>query len=205
MNGDFLETIRVTDGIFHLLPLHIERMEATCREAYLTDAPKLNLSNNNIPEKFRKGNLKCRVRYSRIIEAVEFEPYTPRSVKSLKMVSDDNIDYHLKYSDRTRLNEIRSHRGDADEVIIVRDGLVTDTSYSNLLFRAGNRFLTPAHPLLNGVMRRWLLRQGFAIECDITPEMLRPNNDAGISEVMLINAMLPPGSISPIPIDHIIF
>ena len=46
---DFIETIRVVDGSFRLLPLHAARMRATCREAYGCEAPALGLSPADIP------------------------------------------------------------------------------------------------------------------------------------------------------------
>lgn len=205
MSGTFIETIRVTDGVFHLIPLHLMRMESTCREVYGCGAPDLKLSIDNIPHTLREGTVKCRIRYSRSIDSVEFEHYNPRQIKTLKTIVCDDIDYHLKYSDRTMLDAIKTQRGDADEVIIVRDGLVTDTTYSNLLFKAGNRLITPSRPLLKGIMRHFLISRGIAEEYDITPEMLRPGNKTGISGVILINAMLPPDTHSPLPLDCISF
>lgn len=52
-------------------------------------------------------------------------------------------------------------------------------------------------------MRQRLIEEGRAIEADITPDMLLPGNRAGITAVILINAMLPPGKIPPIPLSGI--
>ena len=154
-----------------------------------------------IPCQFRNGTVKCRITYTRTILNIEFDHYTPRRVRSLRMVNADDIDYHLKYADRNRLQDLCSRKGDADEVLIVKNGLVTDTSYSNIICLSAAGWLTPAKPLLEGVMRRHLLETGMIEEADITPDMLRPGN--GISEVILINAMLPPGSVAPIPVRQI--
>lgn len=205
MNEKFLETICVVDGKFSRLPLHNARMSATCREVFGNDSPALTLTEKDVPQDLRRGKVKCRVVYGREIERIEFERYTPRCVRTLKVVHADNPDYHLKYADRCHLEELRRQRGDADEVLIVRNGLVTDTSYSNLLFRVGGKLLTPAKPLLKGVMRGWLLEQGMIEECDIGEEMLLPDSGSGIGEVLMINAMLEPGTIPPIPLKHIIF
>ena len=200
--ADFIETIRIVDGRFYLLPFHKDRMSATCAEVYGCNAPELIFADDAVPGNLRRGLVKCRVRYGREIESVEFERYVPRYIGSLRAVQADDLDYHLKYADRTNLDIVRERRAGADEVVIIKEGLATDTSYSNLLFRAGNKLLTPSRPLLNGVMRRWLLKIGVAEECEITEDMLKPGNRYGITEVLLINAMLPPGTIPPIPLEQ---
>lgn len=195
----FIETICVRDGVFERLPLHQDRMDATCREAFCTKAPRMKLSPHDIPEELRSGKVKCRVVYGHKIESIAFQKYEPRHIRSLKIVHADELDYHLKYTDRSELEQLRMLKGEADEVVIVRRGLVTDTSYSNLLFRASDRLLTPRYPLLRGVMRENLLRSGVAEEADITEEMLRDTAGSYITEAILINAMLAPGEIPPIP------
>lgn len=197
----FIETICVKEGVFQHLPLHQTRMDTTCREAFGSKAPRLELSIDDIPAELRSGKVKCRLVYGLEIERMEFQKYEPGSIGSLRIVHDDEVDYHLKYADRSALERLRMLKGDADEVVIVRRGLVTDTSYSNLLFRAGDRLLTPRSPLLRGVMRENLLMNGTVEEADITEEMLRPADKYSrpyITEAILINAMLAPGDIPPI-------
>lgn len=196
----FIETIRLENGRFCLADYHIGRMRRTCAETYGTDAPPLDLTGDSVPPRFRTGTVKCRVRYGRDIGCVEFEAYSPRAVRSLRMVDAGQLDYHLKYADRSALEALDRLRGGADGILIVRDGLVTDTGYSNIVCVAGDRLLTPRTPLLHGVMRAWMLDTGLAEEADITPGMLRPASGSGITRVCMVNAMLPPGqgpSISP--------
>lgn len=194
--SEFLETIRVSEGRFMLLPLHAERMSRTQTEAYGRPNCGLCPSMADVPVDMRTGEVKCRVRYGREIEAVEFERYSPRTVRSLRLVeASADLDYHLKYADRSALTALRAQRGDADDVVIVCQGLVTDTSYSNLVFRSREgRLYTPRTPLLRGVMRRHLLEKGLLSEADITLADLQ-----GFVSVMMINAMMPPGAIPEIP------
>lgn len=199
-----LETIRIFNGSFTLLPFHLDRMKKSCRELYGQNPPDPQLSNHDIPSEFRNGTVKCRITYSTEIHRIEFEHYETRRIHTLKTVRDDSIDYHLKYADRTRLDSLRSLKGGADEIIIVRNGLVTDTSFSNILCICGEKFLTPARPLLEGVMRRYLIENGLAMEADITPEMLRPDNKKGIEGIILINSMLPPGTAPAIRLSDVI-
>ena len=194
--SEFLETIRVSEGRFMLLPLHVERMSRTQTEVYGRPSCGLCLGMADVPVDMRTGEGKCGVRYGREIESVEFERYSPRTVRSLRLVeASADFDYHLKYADRSALTALRAQRGDADEAVIVCHGLVTDTSYSNLVFRSREgRLYTPRTPLLRGVMRRHLLEKGLLSEADITPADLQ-----GFVSVMMINAMMPPGTIPEIP------
>lgn len=58
-----------------------------------------------------------------------------REIRSLRLVAaDDELDYHLKYADRSALARLLQRRDDCDEILIVRDGAITDTSYSNVAF-----------------------------------------------------------------------
>ena len=202
----FIETIRVEGGAPRLLPLHQERMARTVREVFGADALVPSLSETlqsalTIPD----GNLyKCRVLYDSEIRAVELHPYTPRKVESLRIVEGGpNLDYHLKLTDRSLLNRLAAMRGECDAVIILRDGLITDTSYSNLLFRGRDALYTPRQPLLKGVMRQRLLERGEICEADLRVADLLPGNPLGITECILINAMMPPGAIPPVPVTQI--
>lgn len=203
----YIETIRLQQGEFRLLPLHIARLNATRSEAYGC-AP--------MPEEFIRRSLneaiasqpdagngiwKVRILYDRELQKIEAEPYRPRPVNSLRLVESDSIDYHLKKADRSQLASLASMKGDCDEVIIIRRGLVTDTSYSNLLFVSGSGLLTPSQPLLPGVMRRYLIDSGLVKEYPLTPADILPGNRLGITEAIMINAMLPPGSVVPISVE----
>lgn len=197
----FIETIRVVGGEFRLLPLHQERMEATCREVFGCDAPGLPLA----PACASGDVLKCRVTYGREIQKIEYEPYTPRPVESLRIVEGAReLDYHLKSADRTALLQLHGLRNGCDEVIIVRDGLLTDCTYANLLCHTSDgRLLTPSTPLLKGVMRRSLLDSGKVDAVELTAADLLPGNPLRIVGVSLINAMLPPGTGPYIPLGNI--
>lgn len=191
----YLETIRFENGAARLMEYHLERMARTCREAYGVEAPRL--PELTLPDNLSEGAVKCRIQYGREIGSVGFERYAVRDVRSLRLVAADALDYHLKYADRSRLTSLHALREGADEVLIVREGFVTDTTYSNIVCMAGKRMLTPRRPLLRGVMREWLLATGQAEEAEITPSMLREGNTEGITAVCMINAMMPLG-IGPV-------
>ena len=156
----FIETIRVEDGIFVRPELHLHRMRQTVREAYGV-AFNFDLADGSIPLQHRKGTVKCRIVYGRSLSEISFAPYVPREIRSLRLVAaDDELDYHLKYADRSALARLLQRRDDCDEILIVRDGAITDTSYSNVAFFDGRKYVTPDTFLLNGTRRQYLLGAG---------------------------------------------
>ena len=101
------------------------------------------------------------------------------------MVCDDTISYSYKSCDRSQLNALAAKKGDCDEIIIVKNNLVTDTSFTNLAISDGNCWLTPRQPLLLGTKRASLLNQGLIKEADITAYDLKR-----AERVRLFNAMI---------------
>jgi 4-amino-4-deoxychorismate lyase len=73
----------------------------------------------------------------------------------------------------------------ADEILIIKNGFVTDTSFSNIVFFDGIKWITPSTYLLNGTQRQQLLQQGAIIE-----EEIRPSDLKHFRFAKLINAML---------------
>ena len=199
----FIETIRWSHGRYHLTALHARRMLHTSGLMHDLAQGGLDRLLPPVPDAMRDETVKCRIIYDTEIRSIELEPYKPKSITTLQMVEDDTIDYRLKYADRSRLAFLMSKRGEADEIIIVKNGLITDSSYSNLVFQAGSRLLTPAHPLLRGVMMTHLLSSGDISPANLAPEDILPGNRYGITHVKIINAMLPLGAMPPVDIARI--
>ena len=193
-----IETLRVEEGRFLHPELHQKRMEESTQELF-GHSWSLDFSSLSVPEHCRHGLVKCRVLYNRTLRALTFEPYTPRTIRSLRLVTaPPELDYHLKYADRGALEELRSLRQSCDEVIIVRNGALTDTSYSNLLFYDGNEYITPESYLLNGTCRQRLLREGRIREAHLTPHDLFRFKFA-----ILINAMIGLEENITVPVEQI--
>ena len=83
------------------------------------------------------------------------------------------------------MEALSARKGSCDDILIVKNGLVTDTSFSNVAFLDGSRWLTPEHPLLEGTKRAKLLEAGILAEADIRPEEIYR-----FKKVRLINAMM---------------
>ena len=146
------------------------------------------------------GLHKCRVLYSNDIERVEFEPYSPRIVQSLRLIEVQNLDYQHKYADRSLLNAAFAQRGQAHDVLMLRDGMVTDTSYANIAFFDGQNWLTPTLPMLEGTRRAQLLAQGRIKTQKISADDLNKFVCA-----RLINSMLDFDTTPTIPVTAIAF
>lgn len=181
----FIESIKIEDGRCFNLPLHQERMNST-REAAFGKSPEISLEEViKIPPGGRKGRVKCRVVYGEKIDTIEFVPYRLPSIHSLQIVYDDQLDYAFKYADRRRLEAAYRKRGGADDVLVIKNGCVTDTFFCNVVLRKGELYYTPDTFLLNGVRRQQLLREGKITERRIAAPDLKK-----FDSLCLINAMI---------------
>ena len=84
-----------------------------------------------------------------------------RPVHSLQLVYSDDIDYTYKSTDREALNRLFACRGERDDILIVRRGLLTDTSIANIALFDGKDWFTPKLPLLRGTCRTALIDNGI--------------------------------------------
>lgn len=180
-----IETIKVVDGRFCNLFYHEQRMirslETLCGVNEDLNLEKF-LSELGAPG---KGIFKCRIEYDDTSKQVEFVPYQPKEVHSLKVVEHDRISYEFKYKDRKTIDKLFTKRGACDDILIVKKGNVTDTSYANIVFKKGKHWYTPWSPLLKGTMRQQLLDSN-----KIQTEEIRVDDIKYFETCKLINAML---------------
>ena len=141
---------------------------------------------------------RCRIVYDTEIRSVEFFPYQIRSVKTLRLVEDNQVDYGCKYANRSALNRCFAQRGACDDVLIVQNGDVTDTTIANVAFWNGETWFTPSTPLLKGTMRASLLDSNQIQEAKIRVEDL-----SHFSRLRLFNAMISFGEIE-LPIQSVL-
>lgn len=194
----FIESIKVEKRRFQNLEYHQARLNDT-RERALGFADNLDLDDIlEIPKFIGPETYKCRVLYGKDIEAIEFTLYQPRIIASLKLIEDNEIDYNYKYANRENINRLYKQRGNCDEILIINNKLITDSSYCNILFFDGKIWLTPESPLLKGTKRQQLLDGGKICEAEITIEDL-----GSFQKFMLINAMLDFDEGRSLPIDGI--
>ncbi len=132
------------------------------------------------------GIFRCRVLYNedQILD-VNYHPYTARKIETLQAVVDNTVAYALKSADRSHLDRLFLQRGAADDILIIKNGLVTDTTIANIAFFDGEKWVTPSSPLLMGTTRQRLLDEHKIIEQEIRVEDM-----SNFGKVALMNAML---------------
>ena len=176
---ELFETLKIEDGKIFNLKWHNQRLNRSRLELFSLHKP-LNLADYiNTPH---QGLYRCRVVYDLEIKSVEYIPYTPKIFKSFKIVQS-NLEYNYKFNDRSQLNRLLQE--DYDEIIIEKDGFLTDTSIANIAFFDGQDWLTPKIPLLRGTTRERLLDEGFLKLKDIKKENIK-----NYSHFALMNAMI---------------
>jgi 4-amino-4-deoxychorismate lyase len=178
----FLETVKIEDGQIFNLSFHQARFVKTQKAFFGIKHNLLRLSDViNAP---KKGLYRCRILYDERIQTVEYIPYAGKEIHTLKIVSS-NLDYTYKYANRESLSALLETNPDADEVIIEKDGFLTDTTMANIAFYDGNKWCTPLNPLLQGTTMTRLLDQGFLHSKEITKKTL-----SDYTHVALMNAMI---------------
>ena len=138
----------------------------------------------HIDDDFKDNLIRCRITYDKHGIKVQYFDYIPKNIQSFKLIECNYIDYTYKYDDRNLLNDLLSQKGDCDEIIIIKNGLVTDCSIGNLLFLKDDIWYTPNTPLLKGVQRAYLLDVG-----KIHLTAMHKNDICQYKKVMMINAL----------------
>jgi 4-amino-4-deoxychorismate lyase len=192
-----LETICCQDGKLQALPYHERRIHNSQAQLFGESRP-LALHELTIPPYAQRGKYKCRLHYRLSIEQLTFEPYRIRPVHSLRLINADGIDYACKYANRSELEACFAQRQSADDVLMVKNGLLTDTYYANIALWDGQVWWTPAKPLLLGTRRAQLLDQERIKPADIRPEDLNRYEC-----IALFNAMMDLGEGPVVAKDHV--
>jgi 4-amino-4-deoxychorismate lyase len=176
-----LETVRIENGEIFNLPYHQARFDKS-RHAFYGNTTTVDLASHlKAPP---DGLYRCRILYAESIRHIEYLPYVPKTIRSLKIVPSD-IDYRYKYADRSALDALLQAHPQADEVIIEKNGLLCDTTIANIAFFNGKQWVTPKEPLLEGTMRAFFLDKGLLRTEKITRESL-----TAYTHVALMNAMI---------------
>ncbi|MGB3802036.1 MAG: aminotransferase class IV [Lewinella sp.] len=180
-----LESIRLIDGKVPLLHRHQARVDRS-RQRYYGKAPAFKLARVlqelNLPE---SGVHKVRLLYRAGLESHEIHPYEVRHIGSLRVVEADDLQYSRKYADRSGIDAVFARRQDCDDVLMVQRQHVTDSSYANLAMYDGDRWYTPAWPLLRGTRREELIASGV-----LQPTVIRVRDLPHFEHIRLVNSMM---------------
>jgi len=172
----FFETIKINDGVIYNIEYHQERFKRT-------SSLHVNLQDYINPP--AKGFYRCKLIYNaEEIINVEFFSYKKKKIHSIFLVECDDFEYSKKYLDRSKF-DLFLNQQEADEILIIKNGFLTDTSIANIAFYDGEKWITPQQPLLEGTTRKRYLDKGFIYEENITLDMIKK-----FSKIAFLNAMI---------------
>ena len=184
------ETIKYFNGRLLNLEFHQKRVDRSFSEFFKLKT-SLNLSkllaNHPIFQGLPVGSeiWRIRVDYNKKDTLVKVSPYYKRLIKTLQPLDIGEYTYSHKYANRKTLLYFYDQKGLADEVLLVRNGLLTDTSYSNIALWDGCNWFTPKSPLLMGTKRNSLLASGRLQEMKLYLKDI-----SNFKVISLINSML---------------
>lgn len=173
----YFETIKCEDFEVYNLDFHNKRIARTIGK-------NLNLQEYITPP--TNELLRCKLVYDKNeILSVDYFPYKKREFKTFKIVFDDNIEYSKKYLNREKLDELFEKRELCDEIIIIKNKIVTDTSIANIAIFQNGTWFSSKNCLLDGTVRARLIEDKKIFEKDISLEMLQKAEKLAIFNAMI--------------------
>jgi 4-amino-4-deoxychorismate lyase len=182
----FVESLCLQNGKLMHLDYHLRRMRLTlAAHSIKADKSLFEFASGIEYEHYRTGKFKVRIIYSGSIEKIEVKPYKMKVIKSLRKVYSD-IEYTYKYADRTGiLSLLPADLNDNEDILIIKNGCVTDSSYSSIAFYQDGVWFLPDTPLLISTSRMRLVENGSAVITRIKEEDI-----FNYSKVSIFNAMV---------------
>lgn len=196
--SQFIESIKVEDQEIFLLEFHQKRVDQTF--AHFGKEGSIDIAKiYKHLEHDEDGLFKLRIVYDLDKKIrTQMIPYAIPEIDDFQLVENNSYDYSFKFEDRKELEKMKM-KSKAEEIIIVKNNHITDTSYSNLLFLKGKEWFTPSTYLLNGVQRQSLLKHKKVKETEITLQKIKQ-----FSHFQIINAMNDFDENFIYPLDRII-
>ncbi|MDZ7898591.1 MAG: aminotransferase class IV [Arcicella sp.] len=177
-----LETIYLKDSQLQNIDYHNQRFNEA-RKSLFGNHQNVDLRDLiKVSEENKTGDFRCRVIYGDKIESINFIKYSQKEIKNLRIVDVGNWEYDYKYADRGFLSNLLENNADVDEVIMTKNGFITDCTIANLAFYDGKDWFTPSTPMLRGTKRQQLLDRQLIVEREI-----RVNDLKNYEGVCLIN------------------
>lgn len=193
----FIESVNISDGRIIRPEYHWYRIERTLRFHGIRTGMVYYIERFNDLQVQGLGKFKWRIVYGpEGISEETITPYEQRKIGKLKLVEVDDFEYNWKHLDRSYIDRQFADRGEADDILFVKNGYLADTSYANVLLWDGSAWYTPDTPLLKGTQRAYLLDQGIIIERSIQVKEIFE-----YKKLKMVNAMLPFGEAPELIID----
>ncbi|MFN8362187.1 MAG: aminotransferase class IV [Cloacibacterium normanense] len=194
----FIESIKIEDQKAFLLDFHQKRVNQTF--AHFGKEGSIDLAKifKNL-EHDEDGLYKLRIVYDLDKKfTTQLIPYAIPEIENFQLVENNSYDYSFKFEDRKEFERMKT-KAKTEEIIVVKNNHITDTSYTNILFLKGKEWFTPTTYLLNGVMRQHLLHEKKIKETEITLQNIKE-----FSHFQLINAMNDFDDMFIYPIERIV-
>ena len=173
----YFETIKCNDYEVFNLEYHKNRIARTIG---------LNIDLEEYIYPVNEKLLKCKLTYNKDgILDIKYTEYTQKQINKFKIVIDNNITYKYKSTNRTDIDKLYSKRDDCDEIIIVKNNYITDTSIANIAILIKNIWYTPKKTLLDGITRERYLHMKQLVQRDIDIKLLFK-----AEKIALMNAMI---------------
>lgn len=185
-----LESIKVQHHKIYNLAYHQERIAHGLKTIYRSNA---SIDFQPIKEAIGAiddGLYKLRIVYNDIYLKYELIPYSIKRPTTLQLLTSQRVEYSHKYLDRTQLDKLYTLKRNADDMLIVKNGMITDTYYCNVALRKGGSWFTPKVPLLKGTKRQQLLD-----DKQLSEEMIYVDDLHQFDRIRLFNALIEFGEI----------
>ena len=196
--SQFIESIKVEDQKAFLMEFHQKRVNDTFAHFGAQGSIDLEKIFKSL-EHDEDGLYKLRIVYdlNRNFKH-QMIPYAIPEIENFQLVENNSYDYSFKFEDRKEFEKMKT-KAKTEEIIIVKNNHITDTSYTNILFLKDETWYTPTTYLLNGVMRQHLLKEKKIKEAEITLQNIRE-----FSHFQLINSMNDFDDMFIYPIERIV-
>lgn len=179
------ETIRLEGNMALNLKYHFQRMSKSAYLLFNEDISFLESLSNEIGLLRYQERHRCKVYYNLHEYKLEISKYNPQHAAYITFITDDDLEYSLKFSNRQCIEKHVTNLREGEVPIFVKNSLVSDSNYANIALWNGREWLTPDTPLLRGTKRQFLLDKNLIKEASIHVEDMYK-----YPKLMLINAML---------------
>lgn len=175
------ESVKCVNGKLCHVEYHNKRANQARKQLFGINTPlDFSVIQDTLPQ---IGIYRIKIEYAETIKNVSYREWSPEYIKTLKIVHAD-IKYPFKYLDREQLNYLHNQRGNADDVLIIVNDLVTETTIANIIVWDGRKWYTPDTPLLPGTTRERLIQTG-----SIIPRKIHLNDLKNFKQLAIINAI----------------
>ena len=179
-----IESIQVLNGQLINWSFHVERIRLSLIHLY-GSLPTFNFDAMKKEAMLQKGKVKLRICYDDNSYSYDFQKYQLKQIRSLQVIHDNDIDYSFKFENREKLDVIYNRRNDADDILIIKNGQITDSYYCNVALLKNGLWFTPLNPLLKGTKRNYLIRSTI-----IRPKQIHVEDLHNYSSICLFNALI---------------